>query len=294
MPESLRRRLIVNGDDFGLTAGVNRAVREAHSMGILTSTTVLITGIAAEEAGALPADCPDLSVGLHVNFSFSPASDPATIRSLVDDEGQFLSDKEMLRGIVTRKVSPRDVHREVSSQIDRLRALGVTPTHWDAHRAVAFWPGLCAPAARAAHDGGIRRVRTPRIWTVEPGRSPAMARWRWRFDRPIRFGTEANRLLARRTLERRFALPDWRLSPNLVESGDDYVTRWRTALATVPPGTSEMVSHPAYVDDELRILTPNLTGDRETDLLVMTDPEVAADLAAAGIELCGYGELRAR
>ena len=35
------RRLIVNADDFGLTDGINRAVRDLHQLGALTSTTVM-------------------------------------------------------------------------------------------------------------------------------------------------------------------------------------------------------------------------------------------------------------
>ena len=35
------RRLIVNADDFGLTAGVNRAIVEAHQKGIVTSATLI-------------------------------------------------------------------------------------------------------------------------------------------------------------------------------------------------------------------------------------------------------------
>jgi len=35
------RRLIVNADDFGLTAGVNRAIVETHSNGIVSSTTLM-------------------------------------------------------------------------------------------------------------------------------------------------------------------------------------------------------------------------------------------------------------
>ena len=54
--------LIVNADDFGLTLGVNRAVIEAHTRGILTSTTVMANmpafeekGITADQAKALVA-----------------------------------------------------------------------------------------------------------------------------------------------------------------------------------------------------------------------------------------------
>ncbi|MGH9673831.1 MAG: ChbG/HpnK family deacetylase, partial [Bryobacteraceae bacterium] len=35
------RRLIVNADDFGFTAGVNRGIVDAHCHGILTSTTLM-------------------------------------------------------------------------------------------------------------------------------------------------------------------------------------------------------------------------------------------------------------
>ena len=36
------RRLIVNADDYGLTAGVSRGILEAHRRGIVTSTTLLV------------------------------------------------------------------------------------------------------------------------------------------------------------------------------------------------------------------------------------------------------------
>lgn len=292
MADRALRRVIVNADDFGLTSGVNRAVRDGHRDGVLTSATLLVTGNAPEEAAEIAREFPELSVGLHVNFTLPPVSDPANIRTLVDDEGRFVSDRDMLRGILTRKVSAAEVYREVSAQVELLKSMGVTPTHWDAHRSVAFWPGLCSPASRAAYDGGIRRVRTPRVWVVEPGQSPAAARWRWRLRRPaVRFGTEANRFVARRTLQSRFTLPGRRLSAGLVTTQDDYEERWKIAFANVPPETCEMVSHPAYVDDELRALTPKLTSDREVDLRVLLDEQVAASLREAGAQLCSFRDL---
>ncbi len=46
------KRLIVNADDFGMTAGVNRAVAEAHRRGIVTSTSLMATGVAFDDAVA--------------------------------------------------------------------------------------------------------------------------------------------------------------------------------------------------------------------------------------------------
>ena len=47
------RRLIVNADDFGFTSGVNRAIVEAHSRGVVTSSTLMANGPAFAEAAHL-------------------------------------------------------------------------------------------------------------------------------------------------------------------------------------------------------------------------------------------------
>ncbi|MGZ4842208.1 MAG: ChbG/HpnK family deacetylase, partial [Candidatus Angelobacter sp.] len=44
------RRLIVNADDFGLTAGVNRAIAEGNRAGVVTSATLMANAQASEAA----------------------------------------------------------------------------------------------------------------------------------------------------------------------------------------------------------------------------------------------------
>ncbi|MFH1694789.1 MAG: ChbG/HpnK family deacetylase [Patescibacteria group bacterium] len=58
------RYLIINADDFGYSFSVNKGIIEAHTDGVVTSTTVLVDAIAAEEAAKL-TQYKDLSVGLH-------------------------------------------------------------------------------------------------------------------------------------------------------------------------------------------------------------------------------------
>ncbi len=60
--------LIVNGDDFGASHGINCGIIEAHRQGILTSTSLLVTLPWSEEAARLGRAVPALSVGLHVHF----------------------------------------------------------------------------------------------------------------------------------------------------------------------------------------------------------------------------------
>jgi len=58
------RHLIVNADDFGYSFSVNKGIIEAHLKGIVTSTSVLVDAIAAQEAIGL-VTYKGLSVGLH-------------------------------------------------------------------------------------------------------------------------------------------------------------------------------------------------------------------------------------
>lgn len=60
----MRKFLIVNADDFGYSFGINKGIIEAHTNGIVTSTSVMVDAIAAHEAKDL-VKFPDLSIGLH-------------------------------------------------------------------------------------------------------------------------------------------------------------------------------------------------------------------------------------
>ena len=59
------RRLIVNADDFGLAAGVNEGIIEAHVNGVLTSTSLMVERSEAADAVRLARAHPALSIGLH-------------------------------------------------------------------------------------------------------------------------------------------------------------------------------------------------------------------------------------
>ena len=84
------RRLIINADDFGLTAGINRAIIDAHEHGTVTSTTLMAGGRAFDNAVQLAASVPSLSVGCHVvivdGHPILPASQVST---LLDDDPHF-------------------------------------------------------------------------------------------------------------------------------------------------------------------------------------------------------------
>ncbi len=56
--------LIINADDFGYSHSINKGIIEAVESGIVTSTSVMVDAIAANEAKDL-TKYPNLSIGLH-------------------------------------------------------------------------------------------------------------------------------------------------------------------------------------------------------------------------------------
>jgi predicted glycoside hydrolase/deacetylase ChbG (UPF0249 family) len=99
------KRLIVNGDDFGMTNGVNRGILDAHRRGILTSASMMVDSPASAEAAELATGNPSLSVGLHVVLGSPPESG--------------------------------DAEAEVERQLERFVVLtGQPPTHLDTHHHV--------------------------------------------------------------------------------------------------------------------------------------------------------------
>jgi len=69
-----KRRLIVNADDFGLSASVNAAVIRAHRDGILTTASLMVNEPACAEAVQLAQANPCSSDIPHCRRSRFPGS----------------------------------------------------------------------------------------------------------------------------------------------------------------------------------------------------------------------------
>jgi predicted glycoside hydrolase/deacetylase ChbG (UPF0249 family) len=112
--------LIVNGDDFGITNGINRGIIEAHRNGILTSTSLLVDRPACEEAVALGREYPTLSVGLHLELDPNHPE-----RVIAEVERQFAQFVELVETAPTHLDSHHDVHYDARI-LPRLREWAVS------------------------------------------------------------------------------------------------------------------------------------------------------------------------
>jgi YdjC-like protein len=81
---------ILNGDDFGVSPGINRGIMKAHREGILTSASSMVAGEAFEEAVALAHKHPNLSLGVPLTLVEGvPVLPPGKVPSLETSDGRF-------------------------------------------------------------------------------------------------------------------------------------------------------------------------------------------------------------
>jgi chitin disaccharide deacetylase len=295
------RRLIVNADDFGFTAGVNRGIVEAHSRGVVTSSTLMANGPAFSDAVQLAQTVPQLSVGCHVVLiDGQPSLDPKTIASLVDrDNANRGSDPARFRdGIggfavraLTGRLDSREIEAEATAQIRKLQAAGIAVSHLDTHKHTHLFPRVLRPLLRAGAACGVRAVRNP-FGPRRPLRSgQLLARpgvWTRYAEMRALQGFAAS---FRATVEKEgFTTPDGTLGVEVTGILDE--TLFRAIAASIPEGTWEFVCHPGYDDADLGAAKTRLRESRETELRVFTLPEARNTLSQAGIELISYRDLR--
>jgi hopanoid biosynthesis associated protein HpnK len=285
------RRLIVNADDFGFTSGVNRAIVEAHTRGVVTSSTLMANGPAFEEAAQLAKTVPKLSVGCHVVLiDGQPVLNSDQLPSLTR-ASHF---RDGLMTFATRAIAGRiaadEITAETTAQIRKIQSVGIAISHIDTHKHTHLFPKILRPLLRAAGTCGIRALRNPFGPRLPLRSSHILARpGLWARYAELRIlGRFAGKF--REAVDREgFTTPDGTLG--IVVTGALDETLFQAIARSIPQGTWEFVCHPGYNDADLQVAETRLRESRETELRVLTWPAARETLLQEDIELISYRDL---
>ncbi len=259
-------RLIVNADDFGLTAGVNRAILELHSAGLLTSATLMACAQASEEAIEMARATPTLGVGCHVVLvDGRPALPADRIRSLTQRGSSdfFSSLSAWLPRLTLGRMRAAQIEAETRAQIECLLNKGVRLTHIDTHKHTHMFPDILRPVLRAARACGIRAVRNPfePAWAM---RATPRAAWLRTIQVGILRALEPACL--RIIAEEGFSTTGGTLA--VVGTGKLNTETLRSLLRQLPDGAAtawELVTHPGYNDADLDRVRTRLKESRDIE-----------------------------
>jgi hopanoid biosynthesis associated protein HpnK len=284
------RSLIVTADDFGMSVPVNEAVEEAHRKGILTSASLVVAGDAAADAVERAKRMPKLGVGLHLALVDAPSALSAEqIPDLAEPSSGLLSRpasvgaKIFFLGHVRRQA-----RAEIRAQLEMFRRTGLRLDHVDGHWHYHQHPTLTGLLADIAPEFGIRAARTPN--------EPVLASWRaaGRRDLPGRAGTALGQSWLWSSMRRRLARAgvatnDWFFG--LHESGRVTKDVLLGFIANLPPGVSEIGTHPATRPPSGAHALPSSYKVME-ELEALIDPDVVE--ACRTVRLGTFGELVSR
>ena len=258
MLESVKS-LIVNADDFGRTAGINAGVLEAHGRGIVTSATVMVLEKAAARGVREASErAPRLSLGLHFCVTGGgPPAAPARALPTLAPEGRFRRLPEELPA----EIPAAEVRAELEAQIAIFQMLARQhPSHLDSHHHTARHPSIAPVFAAVAAARSL----------------------------PARAADDASRRALRSAGVR---------TPDRFE-GDFHgegvrVERLVRILEELPDGVTELMCHPAVVDDALREGS-RYAEAREEEREILCDPAIRQLVRSRGIRLVGFEALAAR
>ncbi len=273
------RRIWLCADDYGISPGVNRAIRDLIERGRLNATSVMMVGpsIGRDEVAALQAAAaknPRCAIGLHATLT-APFR-PLTMHFKPVDGGLFLPFPKLLRAGLMRRLDGEIIHAELMVQLAAFGdAFGRPPDFVDGHQHAQLFPQV-----REAFLAAVKQA-APNAWVRQGGRRAPLAK---RLGAPKALVLDI--LSARfRTLAARANIA---FNPAFAGAYDfskatDFGALMAGFLGDLPEG-SLVMCHPGFVDDTLVSLDP-LTTQREQEYAFLAGDDFPALLAMNKVTL---------
>jgi predicted glycoside hydrolase/deacetylase ChbG (UPF0249 family) len=230
--------LIVNADDYGLTEGVSRAILRAHTVGIVTSTSLLTLAPGFDKTVGWLGDVPELGTGAHLAAvgEDPPLLSAREVPTLITKKGALHDSwRQFLPLAAAGRIDPADLRREFAAQLERIAQAGIAIDHLDTHQNLHLWPMVRNVVMELGEAAGVRTIRVTRSAASSiVGRVVAGL---------------ASRLEAAAD-ERGWRYPD--VTTGLDEAGRLELGAMVGALgrlASLRPRTAELATHPGEPDD---------------------------------------------
>lgn len=286
--------LIINADDFGMCHAHNVATFDLLQKGAITSATIMAPCPWAFEAVRFAKENPQFAIGAHLTntsewsiYRWQPLT---KAQSLIDEEGFMFHNCNQF----AERASMKDTRAELIAQIERLRALGLNPSHADNHMGSLY----------GIHNGRFELLQT----AIEIA---AQYELPFRFPMKFSFAQYKNGMfgiqipmdqiacaISRFTdyaQQLRVAMPDYLIPGDWNGPQKDSFENYREYIyelyRTFEPGVTETYIHPAVECDELKAITGSWQR-RAWEYRLFSDPKTRQHIDALGIRLINYRDLK--
>jgi predicted glycoside hydrolase/deacetylase ChbG (UPF0249 family) len=276
---SAGRRIWLCADDYGISPGVSRAIRELVARARINATSVMVAAPTFQRSeaisfAALNAGRKRVAVGLHITLTapFRPSSKNFTPRR----DGAFLPFGATLLAAALGRFKPKMLIDEIEAQVEAfVDAFGHPPDFFDGHRHVHLFPHIRDAVLSVA------QTAAPMAWVRQCARSPTASK-SWTDGKGLVLDALSGQFRTRAAARGIDTNPAF-AGTYTYRTGADFAALFPRFLDNLPDGGLVMC-HPGFVDAELRRLDP-LTHLREQEYAFFAGDEFPRVLAQRGVAL---------
>ncbi len=279
-----KKVLLLHMDDLGMCSEANRAGENYIKSGNILSGAVMMPCANAEEFVKWVKNKPGADIGVHLTLTsewktwrWEPMTEASKVPGLIDPEGKMWHNVRQ----VVMNASPGEVEQEIRMQIDKMRSLGLEPTHIDTHMGNLYGsPEFVKVFLKVAEEYSIPANAIDLS-------SPKVAEYFKKAGYPI--NDEVINLLNDYSLPKldNFAsVPDGK-------SYEDKKENFYQLVNALDNGLTEIIFHPSVETDNLKSITGSWQ-QRVWEAKMFSDPEVIRYLEENEIILTTWREIMER
>lgn len=287
--------LIINADDFGMCHSHNVATMELFKCGGITSSTIMACCPWANEAVKFAKANPQYAIGVHLtttsewgNYRWAPVNKENTA-SLRDEEGYMFHECDQF----AKAADLEEVKGEIVAQVEKLKALGLEPSHLDNHMGSLYGVDtgrfeLLIATIEAAGKYALP-FRMPTVFTDAQFNNDMLD-----IKVPRELIDQLIGQLVQLGQAHKVAMPDYLLPGDWNGPQDDSYENFREYIyelyRSFEPGVTETYIHPAIETDELKAIT-GCWHRRVWEYKLFSDPKTKQHIDSLGIKLINYRDL---
>ncbi len=269
----LNGRIFINGDDFGMSPGINQAIEQLHQGRRLTGVSIVANMPWTAEALTYARSAKELNIGAHLNLTTGlPVLPIEKVPSLVTSAGKFYEMGAFLPRYYAGMLSLSEIQAELEAQIETCLDHGVRPQNIDSHSHFHALSALGNIVSELSVRYGVPTVRNPDLaaFVVPPfGRTrlveKALKSTRSRIIKSVQKNSRARSSNPSGPANKSDQLIYLRW---FVRQDREPFKAFQTCIAGIRGDSLEIIAHPAILDEELPSLSRYVKGRaREFDFL---------------------------
>lgn len=146
----IKKKFIINADDFGLCDSVNRGILDCYHQGLVTDFSFMINDVEFDDSLKQYHNAKIESCGCHLNLTVSKSIHKNS--SLTNKRGSFHGLLQQFYNIVRGHAKETDIYQEIVSQIESLRGNQINISHLDSHQNIHLIPKVFKLLVKANKD----------------------------------------------------------------------------------------------------------------------------------------------